>query len=366
MSKIIHILHEYDSRNHFKGLYYLCSKNNIQVKFKVFNFSIRKIIGLIRFSIINNNFDRFYIYIKSFLSFDFVFAKNRVYVIGIAPFDWRIIKIFFLSKRNKIYYFTSWDWSNTSFPKKYFFEFLLFLWYKFIKNRISGVVAVSNKTKLSFANRFNFPLDKIHVVYHSISEPNQFFTPKNYNGILNFIFVGILEKNKGIHLLEDFINSLNSVNINFTINIVGVGSFKREIKKISYKYTNVIYHGYLDKKSLNVLYNSSHFLLLPSQRSKNWEEVFGMVITEAMNFGVIPITTDHVGPREIITNRKNGFYFSEKEYLKGLLKTLSLSDKELKLISRNAFIESKKYVIDNISKKWKFILENGTRNNSKL
>ena len=64
----------------------------------------------------------------------------------------------------------------------------------------------------------------------------------------------------------------------------------------------IIFHGLLDRYELNKLYNSSHFIILPSQ-----SEGFPKVFAEASSFGCIPIVPKINSIISIINeNKKNG------------------------------------------------------------
>jgi glycosyltransferase involved in cell wall biosynthesis len=83
--------------------------------------------------------------------------------------------------------------------------------------------------------------------------------------------------------------------------------------------------------------------------------LFGIVNIEAMASGMIVIASNHVGPKEIIENGKNGFLVEEKdvEQFKNILNQLYNNPNIMNKISKNAVEYAKNFDIKNISQKWK-------------
>src|SRR5690606_28545331 len=105
-------------------------------------------------------------------------------------------------------------------------------------------------------------------------------------------------------------------------------------------YSNITYLGYIsDKDTLAATFNTSDYILLNSYRTKYWEELFGMVLIEAMACGVVPVATNHTGPMEVITDKVDGFLIKEGN-IKYFLDTIKDSDVHLEM-RKNALCTAK-------------------------
>lgn len=126
------------------------------------------------------------------------------------------------------------------------------------------------------------------------------------NKILNtkktFCFVGGLHAHKGIDILFKALQNRKLNNIK-EIHIVGSGILKKSLKKIAEQVTvPIIFHGSLPREQVFKIYKLAHFIILPSKN-----EGFPKVISEAMNFGCIPIVTDVSCIGQYIKDEENGF-----------------------------------------------------------
>ncbi|MFT5214728.1 MAG: glycosyltransferase involved in cell wall biosynthesis [Patiriisocius sp.] len=118
-----------------------------------------------------------------------------------------------------------------------------------------------------------------------------------------FCFVGLLNTHKGVDkILEAFIQIDNYKKID-TLHFVGNGVNKIIFEKLSRNIKfNVVFHGFLPKNEIKMIYEKSHFILLPSK-----SEGFPKVIGEAMNYGCIPIVSDISCIGEYIKDNTNGY-----------------------------------------------------------
>ncbi|EDM23177.1 glycosyltransferase family 4 protein [Caminibacter mediatlanticus TB-2] len=346
----IYVLHENGAKSHYKGLEYLCKQNNIKVEYREFS-----IIKLFLKSIFKKDFKGLK---KQFLNFLFLLnlliSKNKRIVFGIAPYDWRLIFLNKILKNHTVYYHTSWvKWNRKFYPKKLFANLALIeFWENFLRNKVKYIFSVSEYTKKEIIRNLRIEPQKINVVYHSYEDDIFSYSDRELGN--RFLFVGRLEKEKGLdEILEFFID-----NRKYNLTIVGDGKLKSVVIDISNKYPNIIYKGFIsNKKELAFIYNNHDYLLLNSKKTDYWEELFGMVIIEAMACGVIPIATKHKGPLEIIINNKTGFLIEEKNFIK-FLQNFDFDNKEvLEKIKFNCIKYSKKFSVRNISKKWKKVLE---------
>ena len=229
---------------------------------------------------------------------------------------------------------------------------------QFINNR----VVINNAAKqdvLAFYEKNNVDKvanSKIIIIGNGVEITSTIFKFKN-NATFNIGYVGrwcdekrpmlfleIAKKIKAEFPLVNFIMAGTGMRNNLDlINKAGV-EFKGEI-------TN--------KDSLSNLYDSLHFLVLPSTH-----EGFPMVMMESMNKGVVPISTNLDGICEHITHNQNGILINHTyeddaivfEFITAI-KQLLLNPSEMHRISQNAFDYSiANFNINSFNEKYRALL----------
>jgi len=334
------VLHEYGEAPHYLGLKRLCEERDIKLEFLEFSF----IKGIVK-SILTKDKKRLKKEIKNaqFL-LTMPFKRDERIVLGIAPFDWRLVLLKAVLRNHKVFYHTSWsEWNGEFYPKKRFVNnFVKNIWKRFLKR--SYIFTVSQRAKKSLIE--NCDIKNISVVYHAFDE--KIFFHQNREREYDFIYAGRLESLKGIEELLDIFSKRKE-----RLLIVGDGILRKRVENYANRYANIVYRSKVDKKELAKLFNKARFIILNSKKTDYWEELFGMVLIEAMACGCIPIAVSHPGPQEIVTE-DCGILFDEGELDTVLQKLNFLNEKELrkKAIQRSMIFTSK-----NISKLWSKVLE---------
>ncbi|MBU5689733.1 MAG: glycosyltransferase [Candidatus Aenigmatarchaeota archaeon] len=192
------------------------------------------------------------------------------------------------------------------------------------------------------------------VIYQSI------YLPKNIPKLkytANILYAGRLSKEKGVnYLIEAFSNLKNK---NAKLLIVGDGPERKKLENLAKNYglsQRIKFLGFVDKSTLQNLYEDVDFIVLPSV----WQEPFGLTGLEAMSYGRPVIAFDVGGISEYVSNNENGFLvdvFNVKS-LAEKMETL-LSDKDLLLkFSKNSIETSKKFSDEIFYKKIKNLYRN--------
>lgn len=153
---------------------------------------------------------------------------------------------------------------------------------------------------------------KIKVIKLGVNV-NRFKPPlKKQNQSSTILFVGRLVDEKGIlDLLEAFINLKKHGFKDIKLEIVGRGVLEKEIKR------KIKLFGLSDKvrmtnksyKDMPLVYQNADIFVLPSKKTKTWEEQYGMVLIEAMASGLPIIASKSGAIPEILRNC--GLYFNE-------------------------------------------------------
>ena len=204
---------------------------------------------------------------------------------------------------------------------------------------LSNIIKVKNPSKCLFINN---PITIQDDVDPTIKRKKQ------------LLFVGRFTHQKGISLLLKIWRSLYKQYPDWNLTLVGEGELENFIKSYITKYNlkNIQIEGYQANPSS--YYNESKILCMTSIF-----EGWGLVLTEAMSLGCIPIAFNSFeSVYDIIDNEKNGFiipHFKVKSYIKTL--QLLMEDEALcNKISNNAVTKSKKYLIENIGKQWEGLI----------
>lgn len=173
------------------------------------------------------------------------------------------------------------------------------------------------------------------------------------------ITVGQFIYRKGIDIL---INASSYFSKDIGVYIIGGEPSKEYIElKDKLKAKNIHFVGFKQKDELKEYYKAADIFVLPTR-----EDIWGLVINEAMAYGLPVITTDKcIAGLELIEDTKNGYIVSveEQEELANKITHIINNDKLKEEMSKNNINKIKKYTIENMSKEhiriFKEILKDG-------
>ncbi len=151
-------------------------------------------------------------------------------------------------------------------------------------------------------------------------DSDKFIPVDNKNKVIKLLFVGRLEKSKGIDKIIDAFNELDD---GYDLTIVGSGTMEYMMKENN----RIHYYKNIGINELTEIYNNSDVFIFPSML-----ENFGLVILEALSSGLYVITSNYMKPRfdyfenmkylEYTTPDKNGI----KNALENVNKKLEYTD----------------------------------------
>ena len=188
---------------------------------------------------------------------------------------------------------------------------------------------------------------------------NEISLNKNTKDLIKFmkknkciLYVGSLDKRKNFDFIIRVFEKVNYINP--SVNLIVIGNGNKKYVDYSFNQVNskvrkkIIHIKSVNNKCLKYIYSNSNLFLLPSKY-----EIFGMVLLEAMYFGVPVITSENGGSTTLINNHNNGVIlnsFDELLWVNEIKKILN-NNELAKYYSRNA----KETIINNFT--WKNIVE---------
>ena len=160
----------------------------------------------------------------------------------------------------------------------------------------------------------------------------------------NLIAVGRLSKEKGFDDLLRLFKKLTFKHPDWKLNVVGDGLERNNLLTLSKELKlgdKVVFHGYQNKENINNLLSDSAIYVMTSHT-----ESFGLVLIEAMSFGVPCISYSSAqGANEIIEDGVNGYIIKNRDEEEMINKiSMLISDEKLrKKLGKNAKEKSKEY-----------------------
>ncbi len=208
-----------------------------------------------------------------------------------------------------------------------------------------AIVSVSKFLKNKIIEEFNYPEEKIFVIYNGVDIA--FFKnegEKELNKNLKILFVANDFKLKGLKELISAIKSINGVELT----VVGNDKFYDDVPE------NVNFLGKKNSKELKEIYNKSHILVHPT-----YFDPFSNVCLEAMACGLPVVTTKINGVSEIIENKKDGIIIDYPPKVEEIIDAIEFYKKRENLISnsRNAVKKAEKFSIKNHVEKLLMVYE---------
>jgi glycosyltransferase involved in cell wall biosynthesis len=351
MKKIV-IIHEYDVKSHFKALYEKGAENGYEIEDYIIisnKFLIKRLLK--KFLKRENIYKNIKIFFNDIIKKRKIKKlKNKILIIGLAPYDKNLIKYEKIIENNESFYFSSWQyWNGMYFPKGNKNNKEDFL--NILKTKFKGCAAVTKETKKGLESL----IKNIEVVNHSINiDEYKKKNNSNFSDIKKFLYLGQFIKRKNIDYIVSFLQNNKQLNIEF--HFAGKGKMKKKIIKLSKQDNRIKLIGYMQKSQVKKKLRYYDYLVLPSKA-----EPFGIVIIEALASGVPCIVSDALGPREIIEGKNIGFVFDKnnyKDFEKKMYEAINIDYNKYSEYCKNAINESKKYDTNYLIQKWINLFDN--------
>jgi phosphatidylinositol alpha-mannosyltransferase len=181
-------------------------------------------------------------------------------------------------------------------------------WYR----RLDGGIAVSPAAHRYVNN--SFPAD-YRIIPNGVDVDhftrNSVPWPEYQDGKTNILFVGRLEKRKGLKYLLEAFSRLKWDMPNIRLLVVGPGNLDKDSHRIlgARGLQDVVFAGRISSKDLARYYATAHIFCSPATGA----ESFGIVLLEAMAAGKPVIASDIEGYRGTVSHGQQGLLFAPKD-----------------------------------------------------
>ncbi len=167
------------------------------------------------------------------------------------------------------------------------------------------------------------------------------------NGKKVAISVGQLIHRKGYDLL---LRAWEKVDKEFELLIIGSGEDKESLEKLKEEKEihSITFIDFKTKEELKKYYLAADIFILPTR-----EDIWGLVVNEAMAYALPVITTDRcIAGLELINQGENGYLLKidELQHLSSYVEAILENEKALYQIAQNNLEKIKEYTIENMAK----------------
>jgi glycosyltransferase involved in cell wall biosynthesis len=145
------------------------------------------------------------------------------------------------------------------------------------------------------------------LVYKSLPKRQEWRQELRWDNQLVLLYVGRLSPEKGLSTLFSALEMVYGTGIRPILVLVGSGPLEHTLRQeASQRGLKVVFTGFCQREELAKYYRASDIFVLPSQ-----SEPWGLVVNEAMEFGLPLILSSHVGcVPSLLKEGENGMMFS--------------------------------------------------------
>jgi len=181
---------------------------------------------------------------------------------------------------------------------------------KNIYKNCSYIISPSQALLNFYTSRGFFPNAETKIIPNPIriSKKNKIKSKKE-NTKLKLLYLGQLEKHKGIMNLIKAFRMLNQDN--FSLTIAGRGNLSSYLQNTEYILSNLKFFGEYNKQERVKLLSEHDLIIVPSLCFENAP----MVILEAWQNGVLVLASNFGGISELIEENKTGWLFNPDKFL---------------------------------------------------
>ena len=228
----------------------------------------------------------------------------------LEPYDARIamclpIKAYLQKRGAKVVYYSSWpDWDSDWQPRRAL-PGVKKMWDEFLAGL--DAVCVTDAVAQAIGSRSGRNI----VIPHPVDTQRFFSAPNTKKAGQSFRWISVarLVHGKGLHALIDLFKQ-HGAKLG-QLSIVGDGPLGDELRDRAQGSQIKILP--FDKNKLPDQLRAHDGFVLNSHRYKAWEELFGMVLIEAMACGLPVVTTDCIGPRSFLHHEHDALLIAQQD-----------------------------------------------------
>lgn len=269
----------------------------------------------------------------------------------VSEYDQLTSRYFYKKFPTKTYIYQGVYNSNISWKhniKDFFFNTFL------LSRKIKNTAIIISKSDLARDDMLHLGFKNVYTVGVGMDFSRFDKTNQNIKKEKTLLYIGRIEDRRNVLFLIDVMYYLKNRLKDYKLKIYGNGDEKylslvrNKINDLGLE-QNVIINEMVPQSELANIYKTSMVFLLPTKY-----EIFGMVLLEAMYFGVPVITSINGGSSTLIKNNNHGLIYSTfdvKEWAEGVIKLIS-NDKlyeDISINSQNNILEN--YSWENIADK---------------
>lgn len=188
--------------------------------------------------------------------------------------------------------------------------------------KANHVITVDTRLKNYLIQEFNYPAEKITVVYNAvdaelfspIDEDTKLSLRKELNLPKNAFIVLVPRryvKKNGVDYAAWAFSKIKSSDHYFIF--AGGGPMKQEIQSILENNDNVLILDGVPNSVIHKYYKAADVILIPSVTSDDVEEATSLSMLEGMACGKVVICTNVGGMKEVVRNMENGILIEQKD-----------------------------------------------------
>ena len=220
---------------------------------------------------------------------------------------------------------------------------VLYLTEKLCLTHAAQVIVTSQSAKQDVM-KFGVQEEIIHVVYPTVSVKGDGILKTEFHS--NLLFIANIEPRKGLDVLIKALSLIKD--ITFHLDVVGRHDINvkyfQQIQKLINQYgleSKIQFHGQKTGTALKELFQKADIFVFPSR-----QETFGIVLLEAISFGLPIVASVIPSTCELIKDNENGILFpvNDSKGLADALRTL-LTNPELRKRLAKANLERSKLIL---------------------
>lgn len=253
--------------------------------------------------------NRFLLIVKIFI----FYLKHKKNIFSLANHNlyFYLLIPFFFSRIMGNKYGCGCHLSQYNLRKNFFMRQIEFL-FEFLMLQGASLLILPSKAAILQFEKFRISPKKICIINPAPNVVGQGKTTYR-RPVRNIAFVGNIEWRKGLDVLLKALGGLRDLQLH--INIAGkydvTSSYYRNIQQIVKEYKlsdNITFHGYLPPTKISLLYKNADLFVFPSR-----QETFGMVLMEALSFGLPIVASTLPSTVALIKHNANGLLYDTED-----------------------------------------------------